>query len=310
MVAATAGIFVLATHEREPRAADHADSPSVAQADITARSTDILDLYAWLDSGRTDLNLVMTVFRDAAEGARFSDAADYVFHIRNLGGADDAGPVNEDYKVVCTFDAQSVQALVCTLQNPDNTAIQVTGSVEADLNQVAGLRVFAGLRDDPFFFNADGFEGTVDAVKQAAGGLTYDDQGCPDLTDGTAEALVQCLSTDCAAGPGGVNGAAVNRFAGQGVLAIVLQIPVASITGVGSKLEIWASTEVLDQQLDRLGRPAISTALVGTFLANPGNLKDAYNQDGNRPGWVGQFADDIAASLPILDALDSTVDAP
>jgi hypothetical protein len=59
-------------------------------------------------------------------------------------------------------------------------------------------------------------------------------------------------------------------------------------------------------QLDRVGRPAITTALIGTFLSDEdqkNTLKDDYNTAAPAD-WSG-FADNIALSLAILDGLDT-----
>lgn len=60
-------------------------------------------------------------------------------------------------------------------------------------------------------------------------------------------------------------------------------------------------------QIDRTGRPAISTALMQTFNgddAAKGVAKDAYNAAG--PSEWSAFATDFQGSLAILDALDGT----
>lgn len=60
-------------------------------------------------------------------------------------------------------------------------------------------------------------------------------------------------------------------------------------------------------QIDRIGRPAINTALTQTF--NPDSTvsntrKDDYNAAGNPSEW-SEFAPEFAASLAILDSLDT-----
>src|SRR5262245_59039459 len=52
-------------------AADHQDSPTAMTNEPTA---DITDLYAWMTSDATKLNLVAAVDSDAGEEATFSDA--------------------------------------------------------------------------------------------------------------------------------------------------------------------------------------------------------------------------------------------
>ncbi len=205
-------------------AADHGDSPRAA-ADPAA---DIADLYAWMDAtdGET-LNLVMTL---ATSGA-FSDAVDYVFHVNS----DDDGPLGPNLQVettiTCTFDAGGT--VTC---EGGGSSVSGDASNEAGITSADGLlRVFAGLRDDPFFFNSAGFGATVEAVIGAATGeppLEFDDDGCPQLDDATAAQLRSVIST----APNG------DGFAGRNVLALVVQIDRSVVNGNGDILGIWAST--------------------------------------------------------------------
>ncbi len=60
-------------------------------------------------------------------------------------------------------------------------------------------------------------------------------------------------------------------------------------------------------QIDRMGRPAINTALIGTFDADEdakNALKDEYNA-ALPPDWP-MFVDEIQKNLAILDGLDAT----
>ena len=60
-------------------------------------------------------------------------------------------------------------------------------------------------------------------------------------------------------------------------------------------------------QIDRLGRPAINTALNHGFdgTAAAGSAKDAYNQDGSPGGWVTAYTVEFMKNLAILDALNT-----
>jgi hypothetical protein len=64
------------------------------------------------------------------------------------------------------------------------------------------------------------------------------------------------------------------------------------------------NNNAVDVQLDRVGRPAITTALVGTFEATSVADKDAYNADSNVAGWAAAWTDKIAFSVGILDGVD------
>jgi len=63
----------------------------------------------------------------------------------------------------------------------------------------------------------------------------------------------------------------------------------------------------LGTQIDRLGRPAINTALTATFDPNPttkGASKDAYNQDSAQAGWA-KYIPAQAGNLAVFDGLDA-----
>jgi len=69
----------------------------------------------------------------------------------------------------------------------------------------------------------------------------------------------------------------------------------------------------LGTQVDRMGRPAINTALTDPFALTPSSpgltedqTKDAYNSAPTAAATVTTFAPGIAANLAILDALDGT----
>lgn len=206
-------------------AADHIDSPKA----VDEPSADINDLYAWMNDDATKLNLVLDVMPFAEEGAQFSDATQYVFHVNSSEGY---GMAQTETQILCQFYAAGM--IECWAGDE-----YVTGdpSATAGITSESGmLRVFAGLRNDPFFFELDGFRETVKAVVAAAPDLTFDDDGCPDVDDATSATLVGQLMS-------GVDGAAASdTFAGANVLSIVVQIDKTLVTGGGPMLGVWAST--------------------------------------------------------------------
>jgi uncharacterized protein DUF4331 len=103
-----------------------------------------------------------------------------------------------------------------------------------------GLRVFAGLRDDPFFLEYVGFQNGIDAANAevAAGRVPFpiSEGGCPILSAEQQGALLTALTT-------GDNGdAASNTFAGQSVLALVIQVDKAIVNSGGPVLGVSVST--------------------------------------------------------------------
>jgi hypothetical protein len=106
----------------------------------------------------------------------------------------------------------------------DNKKVKINGTTDAtNVTFGTGGKVFAGLRDDPFFFDLIGFKR----------GLAF-----------SAET-------------------SRNFFDGLNTLAIVVEVPTASFgTLTNSTLRVWARTKKGRNQIDRMGRPAINTVLI------------------------------------------------
>lgn len=209
-------------------AADHLDGPA-ATMDPAA---DITDTYAWLDSG--NVVLVMNVSPLATSTSKFSDKVQYVFHTESRMAF---GMPGTKVDIICTFDA--AQKVSCWVGDK----AYVTGDASATAGLAAGdgsFKVFAGLRDDPFFFNLDGFKDTVTTVEGAAASLTFDAAGCPALDAATSTLLVNKLKTDPKSTPPG--GTAKDFFAGKNVLSIVLSVDKKLLNGGGPIMSYWAST--------------------------------------------------------------------
>jgi hypothetical protein len=208
--------------------ADHLDGPA-AQADA---ASDITDTYSWLDGSK--VVLVMNVSPLATTTSKFSDKVQYVFHTESSAAFGMAG-TKED--IICTFDAaQKISCWWGASGYLTGDASATTGLASAD----GSFTVFAGLRDDPFFFNLDGFNATVATVEGAAAGLMFDAAGCPKLDAATSAALVGLLGHDPNSTPPG--GAAKDFFAGKNVLSIVLSISKSKLNAGGPIMSYWAST--------------------------------------------------------------------
>jgi hypothetical protein len=127
-------------------AADHNDSP-IVKADPAA---DINDVYAFINPNNTNELILIGTFTPAANfGSRFSDAVDYRFHIDN-------GLTQS--VLSCRF-ANGSTTVSCSGPN----GISAAGNVGHTI-QGSKVRLFTGLRDDPFFFDLDAFNRTKAAV--------------------------------------------------------------------------------------------------------------------------------------------------
>jgi uncharacterized protein DUF4331 len=212
-------------------AADHLDSPTAAtNREPTA---DITDLYAWTTADATKLNLVMAVGADAQEGDVFSDAVIYEFAVSS---AATYGAPQESTLITCKFiDGVNIE---CWAGN--DYVVGDASDPEGIVSDNEGMRVFAGLRDDPFFLEYTGFNNAVTAAVAAvtANEVEFDPakDGCPSLTEAQQTALLGLLTH----GADGVKPS--NTFAGQNVLALVIQIDLSIVNGNGPVLGVSAAT--------------------------------------------------------------------
>jgi hypothetical protein len=191
---------VLALTGGHALAADHVDSPG-ATADPAA---DIADLYAFVSPEDPEkVVMVMTVSPFAGATSSFSDAVEYHFNVEQLV---DGGQRRD---IVCTFGADNTY----TCNGPAGVA--ASGMVGGNPTMGDSIRTWAGLRDDPFFFD-------LEAFKHTTGIEPGDRKLC--LVDGTNEG--------------------VDFFAGKNVLAIVVEVR-RDVLWAGMQnpqLRIWAST--------------------------------------------------------------------
>lgn len=217
---------------RLARASDHQDGPAATMAP----ETDLGDLYVWLSKDKMTTYLLMTAYPSAGAGAKFSDQAAYVFHLSSRkkyrGGTDQ--PVLLD--VLCRFDA--AQRIQCWAG-----AEYVGGDASAlggVISQSGQLRVYAGRREDPAFFNRAGFDAFRGALKATvAAGVSFDMNGCPVLP--TREALLAQLRER----PGLPGSRPLNAFARQGALALLVAIDTGLVSKGGPIIGAWAATHRL-----------------------------------------------------------------
>lgn len=222
--AAIAGLIGVVAFTRSAISADHQDSP----ATLASPTADINDVYTWMDGN--NVVLAMTVYPAAPTGALFDDKVQYVFHTASGAGL---GNTSKNVDVIATFDtAQKIQLWVGGTEYVTGDASAATGLASAD----GKVKVFAGLRADPFFFNLDGFKNAVSTVESVAGSLTFNDAGCPSLNAAQEGLLVGQLGS----APDG--GAAANHFATFNGLAIVVAVDKSLVTTGGSIVSVSGAT--------------------------------------------------------------------
>jgi hypothetical protein len=203
-------------------AADHLDTPTVT-ADPAA---DIGDLYAWTSSDGKRLNLIMDIV-----GRKFSDRVQYAFHV-------DSGPrlgqTTTTTTVLCRFDVANV--VECWVGDADYA--------RGDASQPAGLegrnkrfKVFAGLRDDPYFNNVRGTRAALNLAADAIqkGLAPKDASGFFNLDAATSKQVLALWRL--------TNGEPAKNFlTGWKTSALVISVDLAVVNGGGSQLAVWGRT--------------------------------------------------------------------
>lgn len=278
-VPTTALTLVLATFfSGAALSADHREAPLI-QTDSRA---DINDIYAFRTvlgtrNHTSSLVLVMTVnpLADPAEAPTYSFdpnvAYDFLFDINGNG--------MPNRKIRVTFSDPALGPQTFNVRLPGQVSFdgQVTAPTIATVANDPiinmgpnGEQAFAGPRDDPFFFDVVGFQ-------RFLGGI------------------------------GGFDGS--DGFAGKNVSAIVLEVPLTTVAGASDSVQVWGATSRRTvtvrsdgdternfgryRQVERMGNPAVNTALI------PTELKDLYNVSG--PSTDGEvFAPSIVDSLTAL----------
>ena len=142
-------------------AADHVDAP--ASKDDPA--ADITDLYAWHTDDRVVVAVGFSGFSEAGTSANYDPEVLYTIHVDNDGDG------MADREVYVRFGQDDGGNWGVQVENLPGALETIVGPVESTLDAGLGLRVFAGLRDDPFFFDLDGFKMTT-----MTGDLSFDSE--------------------------------------------------------------------------------------------------------------------------------------
>jgi hypothetical protein len=283
-----AGIFALLFTmllASSARASDHLDSP----ATVANPQIDVADMYAWTSADGQRLNLVMTVL-----GHSFSTKAQYVLHV-DSGGT--FGHTTGSVPIECTF--ASVTAVECKLGDADVASGDPTDL--SGLKSRDGLfRVYAGLRDDPFYNN---IKGLLDAYGTASNaiknGAAVDAAGCAHFDDATTKEILDHMQhTD--------GGPAENFLGNWTVSAIVISVELSAVSKGGKLLAVWGETTAGGKTLDHMARPFVANTLLGVAPFSPDDPSGLRRQEYNEVSRTGEtaFVADLQKSLAFQDSLD------
>jgi hypothetical protein len=145
------------------QASDHIDGLKTA-VDVAADLTDVFTFVSPADPSK--LVLIMNVHNLASSRSRFADAVDYKFRIRPIHDASSLQPSTdpkEEQSIVCTFSGGTVlidpkQQATCTFNlgaSTETLTFDTRGGPyrAGGSAQQGGIRVFAGVRSDPWFLD-------------------------------------------------------------------------------------------------------------------------------------------------------------
>ena len=194
-------------------ASDHIDAPSV-----TNQTTDITDLYVF--QGENTNNLVLVANTQGLLTPALTPAAKFDENTLIEFNIDNNNDNIEDLVIQCKYDAASNTMKVygpiapsekgtrSKLEGNPTASVAVTayGSAPVTGTTSNGMSVFAGPRDDPFFFDLDQFHA---------------------ILAGTAA---------------GFRNPGVDAFAGTNVMSVVVELPKSMLGGTG-KINVWLETK-------------------------------------------------------------------
>jgi hypothetical protein len=278
------GALVASSTAMRVGAADHLDAPTVK----TDGRLDINDVYVFQGRNESKTVLVMTVNPAAGllSPTTFRSAARYEFRIDTDGNAIEDITLRTRFSTVRNNGTQ-----VLSLRRADgrDARSQWGGDLIAEgrtgkvIPIEGGGRIWAGLADDPFFFDLARFQ-TFKATLLAGGGLA--DLG----------GLVDCNRTDPEP---------TDFFKGLNGSAIVIELPDRKLAPV---IRVWAETSIHEGQprvqVERMGLPTINTVFNHTD-----DTKDAYNRAEPRND-VENYTDDVAGVVSLITGLAGTAEDP
>ena len=288
-LAVTVALLLLLTPPPRLDAADHFDAPLVD----SDQGADIADVFVFVDpndANKVDLEMTAQGFivpGEAGNGGAFDPTVRFRFLIENTG---DAKP---DAFVDVTFAERTStgqpQTATVTLPNGRTfTAPTTVPSSTSDTppaftvttDQTSGVSFYAGLNDDPFFFDIPGFNRFIGSVLGGSPNPGVLDRGRDTFAGYNVKSIALSIPKPL------LQGSAGNII---GVEGVTMRRTPRIITGKGEAVGAGRYVNV-----DRMGVPAINVALI------PLARKNEYNSASPVDDANGRFANSIIGTLTAL----------
>jgi len=194
-------------------AADHIDAPAV-----TGQATDITDVYAF--KGANASNRVFVINTQGLLSPAATSTAKFDAGTLIQLNIDNNNDNVEDLVIQAIYDGTNMKFYGPAKPTATGLKSQLEGAVTASVavtpytatapvtaTGTNGMQVFAGPRDDPFFFDLNQFKKII---------------------AGTASSF---------------NNPGTDAFAGTNVLSVVMEVPVSLLNASGGKINVWATTK-------------------------------------------------------------------
>jgi hypothetical protein len=272
-----------------PSAADHRDAPAI----FAAPFLDLNDVYMFRNpADSSKLVMIMTThpLSEPEFALSYPFQANAVYRFQFSNRTDGVPTARIDFEFRSAATGQEFTAVFPGVSDPIAGPVTPATVVRAKPNAPivthgpsgSGIRITAGPFDDPFFFDAVGFNRLL--------------------------ALLREQPIDRPNRPFRGN----NSFAGFNVNAIVVEFPIALVKGASPRVDSWGVTYTINDtsltgparyddgnltQVDRNGNPGINTALIGILPSFGGGArKNAFNL-GLPENDARDFGDEIVATL-------------
>jgi hypothetical protein len=278
----------------QAEAADHRDAPGLMPPGGDNRA-DISDIYAFqapANPRRTVLVVNVNGLTPAGTPAYFGRGVPgvaankrihyYVYVDRDGDAVEDITyrfTFGKPRRGVQPFELRRNGRVVIPMHEGRTTRFGATPRIVTE----GGTRVFAGVREDPFFFDLNGFLNLT----------------APLDADPANDAL-SFIGCDPAAGR-------PDFFAGTNVSSIVLEVPDSAL-GSGT-VGVWSATTIGGEQVDRMGRPAIATVFIPNNPIPPDNTGDSQKSAFNKAHPMddqANFRGEVVNTLTTLFSLNDT----
>src|SRR2546421_3305445 len=270
-------------------AADRFDAPLVD----SDQGADIADVFAFVDpndANKVDLEMTAQGFivpGEAGNAGTFDPTVRFRFLIENTGDAKPDGFIDVTFSE--RTSTSQPQTATVTLTNgrtftAPTTVPTSTNDVPPPLvvttDQQSGVSFYAGLNDDPFFFDIPGFNRFISSVLAGSPNPGVLDRGRDTFAGYNVKAIALSIPKAL------LQGSAGNII---GVEGVTMRRTPRIITGKGEALGAGRFVNV-----DRMGVPAVNVALI------PLARKNEYNSASPVDDANGRFANTIIGTLTAL----------